>query len=51
MNKVTPLSRVLIEKLAVAHLVKNYQSYVESEISLPCSREPHLVLNLTFTDP
>ena len=34
------LSRVLLGKLTVAQLVKNLLSFMQLEISLPCSEEP-----------
>jgi hypothetical protein len=36
---VTPLSRVLLEKLTVTELVKKFPSFLEPEGSLPCSQE------------
>jgi len=35
-----PWSRVLLEKLRVAELVKNSPSFYEPEGSLPCSQKP-----------
>jgi len=36
----TPWSRAFSEKLTVSHLVKNSESFMESEGSLPCSQQP-----------
>jgi hypothetical protein len=35
-------SRVLLEKLIVAHLAKKFLIFMEPEDSLPCSQEPKI---------
>jgi len=35
-----PWSRVVLEKLIVTQLVKEFRTFMEPEVSLPCSHEP-----------
>jgi hypothetical protein len=38
-NELSPWTSVIIEKLTVAHLVRNTPPYMESECSFPCSQK------------
>jgi hypothetical protein len=39
-TRLTPGSRVLLEKLTVTQLIKKFTAFMEPDDSLPCSQEP-----------
>jgi hypothetical protein len=44
--QLTPWSRVLLEKVAVAHLIKKFPAFYESEGLLMCSQDPTTIKSI-----